>query len=61
MLTDLEDILEISNPHSFAFPRMSNKWNHIVHIVLGLASFTLHNTFKIHSYHINTAFLSIAM
>ena len=61
MLMNWEDILEISNPYSSAFPRMSNKWNHIVHIVLCLASFTLHNIFKIHSYHINTAFLSIAM
>lgn len=58
---NLDDILEISNPYSSAFPRMSNKWNHIVRIVSCLASFTLHSTFKIHSYHINIAFLSIAI
>lgn len=32
----------------FAFPRISNKWNHTTCTLLCLASFTEHNVFEIH-------------
>lgn len=33
-------------PYGFAFSRMSCKWNHIVHCLLLLASFTQHSVFE---------------
>lgn len=35
-------------PYGFAFSRMSCKWNHTVHCLLLLASFTRHSVFEFH-------------
>lgn len=55
---NLDDILEISIPIVLLFLECQIKWNCYC-TRLCLASFTVHNTFKIHSYHINIAFLSL--